>query len=149
MGNRKDCITKLNPLLKSLNMSLDRLTNRVTLSSFAVSCCRRSLRSFGLIVFLAPSLSFTGCGGGGVREEVIEIRPAVDHLATVKSILQRYARGEPMGSEAATFDSVVAEVEKVNPEQAKIVDEGLKNILTAAPETRAEASAALLKKISQ
>jgi len=100
----------------------------------------------GLLAVFAL-LIFVGCNDG-VREEVIEIRPAVDPLATVKSILQRYERGEPLGSEAASFDSVVADVKKTDPEKAKMVDEGLKRILQAEPQQRAEASAELLKKIS-
>ncbi len=56
------------------------------------------------------------------------MKAATDPLASAKTALQRYADGQPLGSEVTTFDFMVEELKKVDPAKADILKEGLEGI---------------------
>jgi hypothetical protein len=87
-----------------------------------------------------------GCGGT-VKEQRIEVRAANDPLFEPRSILQRYADGQALGSEAASFPMLVEEVRKVDPDRAAILDQGLQDILRASPGERAAKAKQLLTQV--
>jgi hypothetical protein len=96
--------------------------------------------AFGLV------FAVVGCGGS-VQEETITVQASNDPLNEPRSILERYADGQPIGSEVSTFADMVARVEKVDSTRAAILREGLAEIETAAPSARAGLAKALLEKL--
>lgn len=104
------------------------------------------IRSCFVVVALLLAVAVLGCGGG-VKEEVIEIKVASDPLGTPKSILQNYAGGQPMGSEATSFPKMVEDVRKADPAKADILEKGLKELEQADPSARAGIAKTLLEKL--
>jgi hypothetical protein len=87
-----------------------------------------------------------GCGSS-VREETIEVKAANDPLHAPRSILQRYADGQALGSEVESFPKLVEDVQQVDPARAQILEKGLKDIRKAAPASRPSLAKALLTKL--
>ena len=93
------------------------------------------------IVFMAL-LGLCGCGS---NSPPVQVQPQ-SGLERAKGILNDYASGVPMGSEAATFEEVVAEVRKTDPEKATILEKGFAD-LKRAPGNRSATARELLKKL--
>ena len=89
-------------------------------------------------------LALAGCARGP-REKVIPI-PAGDPLANARSVLQRYAEGQPVASEATSFPHFVEDLRKVDPARADILEKGL-NDIQADPAARVSIAKALLPKL--
>ncbi len=68
-------------------------------------------------------LAAIGCGGGK-NEEDIPVK-APDPMIQITSTLQRYANGEPLGSEVTSYDYMVNELRKVDAAKADILKAGL------------------------
>jgi hypothetical protein len=98
-----------------------------------------------LLAGLALAGLAVGCGGGGVKEQTIEIKKS-DAMLQVKATLDNYARGQPIASEVTSFDYMVEEVRKVDPAKADILRAGLDDIKTTKGSPAAKARA-LLKKL--
>lgn len=80
-----------------------------------------------------------GCGGG-VPEQQIEVKAANDPLHVPRSVLERYAQGQPLGSEVTSFPGMVEAVRKTDPARADILEAGLEEIQNAsAPARRSKA----------
>ena len=89
-------------------------------------------------------VSCFGCGGA-VKEEQIQVKAAADPLANAKTALQRYADGQPLGSEVTTFDFMVEELKKVDPAKADILKAGLDGIKATPQGAAAKAKETLGK----
>lgn len=89
---------------------------------------------------------FVGCSSS-VREETIEVKASNDPLAMPRTVLERYAAGEPMGSEATSFSHLVEEVRETDPTRAEILESGLREIQDADPPARQAMAKALLVKL--
>jgi len=100
---------------------------------------------FVLLALLSP-VALLGCGGG-VKEEVIEIKAASDPLALPKSVVQNYASGQPMGSEATSFPKMVEDLRKADPAKADILEKGLQELEKASPAERTGIAKSLLQKL--
>lgn len=86
-------------------------------------------RSFCAAVLLFPAL--IGCGQGGrVKEEAIEVKQD-SGLARAKALLEKYANGQPLGSEAASFPNLVEEVRKTDPDRATVLEKGFADLQQA------------------
>ncbi len=84
-----------------------------------------------------------GCGQGRVpQKRVIQIRQA-DALGQVRSALEGYAQGQPVGSERELFPQFVGEVRKADPRLAGLVENGLAEI-EASPSQAARLAKKLL-----
>ena len=93
------------------------------------------------IVFIAL-LGICGCGR---NSPPVVVQPQ-SGLERAKGILNDYASGVPMGSEAATFEEVVAEVRKTDPQKATILEKGFAD-LKRSPQSLRDKSRALLRQL--
>lgn len=104
------------------------------------------VRSCFFLIALLLAAAVIGCGSP-VKEEQIELKAANDPLSLPKSVLQRYAEGQPMGSEATSFPKMVEDVRKADPAKADILEKGLQELQQAAPDARAGLAKSLLEKL--
>ena len=72
----------------------------------------------GVGVIFVALLGLGGCG----KEQPVEVKPQ-DGLERAKGILNDYANGAAMGSEAETFEEIVEEVRKTDPQKAPPIDQ--------------------------
>lgn len=102
-----------------------------------------------LAVFVALTILtgvVTGCRQQGTPQtKVIEV-PMPKGLDRAKMLLQNYAQGQPLGSEAEDFPQIVEEVRKTDPEKANILQEGFAQIQKNPAQARRVAQE-LLKKL--
>ena len=89
------------------------------------------------MVLLAP----LGCG----TAPPVEVQPQ-SGLERAKGILNDYANGVPVGSEAETFEEIVAEVRKTEPQKATILEKGFAD-LKRSPKDVSGKARALLKQL--
>ena len=71
-------------------------------------------------------MALLGLGGCG-KAPPVEVQPQ-SGLERAKGILTDYANGVPMGSEQMTFEEIVAEVRKTDPQKARILEEGFADL---------------------
>jgi hypothetical protein len=88
-------------------------------------------------------VGLSGCGLGG--SPPVEIQPQ-SGLERAKGILNDYAKGVAMGSEAATFEEIVAEVRQTDPQKATILEKGFAD-LKRSPQNLSGKARALLKQL--
>src|SRR5262245_16627701 len=100
----------------------------------------RAWLGFG-IIFVAL-LGLCGCGKDSPP---VQVQPQ-SGLERAKAILTEYANGAVMGSEAETFDEIVAEVRKTDPEKATILEKGFAD-LKRSPKNMSGKARALLKQL--
>jgi len=93
------------------------------------------------IIFMAL-FGLWGCGGG---KDAPEVQPQ-SGLERARVILNDYAKGMRMGSEAMTFDEIVEDVRKTDPQKATILEKGFADI-RRAPGNRSATARELLKKL--
>lgn len=90
--------------------------------------------------------ALTGCSGP-TPEEQIEVSASNDPLSEPRSILQRYADGQALGSETVSFPYMVEQVRKTDPQRADVLEKGLEDLQKAAPGARRAKAKELLAKI--
>lgn len=102
-------------------------------------------RKLGRIALLAAVLSVVGCGPPGrVKQETIEVKAQVG-LDRARQLLETYARGQPLGSEAMDFPALVEEVRKTDTERAAILEQGFAELQKPRVNTAAKARELLAK----
>jgi hypothetical protein len=94
-------------------------------------------------LLLVGGLGVTGCGTPG--EEQIKVQQ-VDRLEEAKRLLQNYANGQPVTSEATSFPKLVEDVKKTDPAKGEILEKGLAEI-QASPATAADKAKEVLSKL--
>jgi len=104
-------------------------------------------RTCCVLAALAVAMTTLGCGGGTVKEQTIEVKTSSDPMSRVTPILQRYASGQPMSSEATTFPKLVEDVRKVDPAKAQVLETGLAELQKASPQARPAMAKELLRKL--
>ena len=92
------------------------------------------------IIFMAL-LGPCGCG----KDPPVEVQPQ-SGLERAKQILTDYVNGAPVGSEAETFEEIVAEVRKTDPKKATLLEKGFSD-LKRSPQNLKSKSRALLKQL--
>lgn len=98
-----------------------------------------SLLAVALLFAILP----LGCTSG-VKEEKIEVKQA-DGLQQARTLLKRYADGQPMTSEATSFPYLVNEVRKTDPAKADVLEKGLEDLKKNPANLRAKAKELLGK----
>lgn len=96
----------------------------------------------GLWIVSMAVLALVGCGPG---EMPVQVQPQ-SGLERAKTILNDYAAGAPMGSEAATFEEIVAEVRQADPQKAAILEKGFAE-LKRSPQNLRDKARALLRQL--
>jgi hypothetical protein len=86
-------------------------------------------------------LGLCGCG----KDPPVEVKPQ-SGLERAKAILNDYANGAPMGSEAETFEEIVKEVRQTDPQKATILEKGFAD-LKRDPRNVSGKARALLKQL--
>ena len=107
------------------------------------------IRRCFLIVGIAWAATILGCGSS-VKEEQIQVKKAPSAeggLAQATTLLERYAKGQPMTSEAASFPGMVERVRKEDSAKADILEAGLADLQKAPPGARAAKAKAILDKL--
>jgi hypothetical protein len=97
------------------------------------------------LVIGAWSLVPLGLCSCGSNSPPVVVQPQ-SGLERAKGILNDYANGAPMGSEAATFEEIVAEVRQTDPEKAAILEKGFANLKRSRQNLSGQARA-LLKQL--
>ena len=95
------------------------------------------------IIFMAL-LGLCGCGGG--KGPQAEVQPQ-SGLERAKVILNDYAGGAPLGSEAETFPEIVEEVRRGDPQKAEILEKGFADLKRSPSNLRAAKARELLKQL--
>ncbi len=103
-------------------------------------------RTWVLLVGLAALLLATAAGCRSKEEDIV-ITVKNDPLQEARGLLKRYADGEVMGSEAASFPKLVEDVRKVDSAKADVLQKGLDDLQRASPESRKAGAQELLKKL--
>ena len=99
-------------------------------------------RSLAVAIVCIALLGLCGCGH---KAPPVTVQPQ-SGLERAKVILNDYASGVPMGSDAATFEEVVAEVRKTDPQKAVILEKGFADLKRSKQNLRDKARA-LLKQL--
>ena len=97
-----------------------------------------------VVIIVMAHLGLWGCGGGGTGTQG-EVKPQ-SGLERAKVILNDYAQGVPMGSEAETFQEIVEEVRQTDPQKAAILEKGFAD-LKRSPGSRRAKARELLKQL--
>ncbi|PQO39181.1 hypothetical protein C5Y96_04805 [Blastopirellula marina] len=108
----------------------------------------RSVNSLGLqLVLLAClcTLPLLGCSQSSQKERVIPLKASAS-MNNARSILENYAKGAPITSEADSFDAVVAGVRKDDEAAADTLDKAFKQI-RENPGNRAKIAKETLKQL--
>lgn len=103
------------------------------------------LIGYCLLGTLLVSLN-VACAPSAIKTEEIEIKVA-DPLKEVKSILENYSKGQPLGSEVTSFPALVNTVKAVSQEKAEILEKGFAELQKPKANVKAIAKE-LLAKIS-
>ncbi|MBA2116473.1 hypothetical protein [Bremerella alba] len=88
----------------------------------AESLCLRIVVAASLL-----TLPLVGCSQSSQKQRIIPLKASAS-LNNARSILENYAKGAPVTSEADSFDTVVAGVRKENPKVADILAEAFQKI---------------------
>ena len=99
-----------------------------------VSTQRKQVRK-AIAIIIMSLLGLWGCGGG---KDAREVQPQ-SGLERAKVILNDYAQGAPMGSEAVTFQEIVEEVRQTDPRKAAILEKGFADLKRSPGNLRAKA----------
>ena len=99
-----------------------------------------------LAVAATAALFAAGCGSDGkVKPEDITVREDTP-LKRATTLLESYAKGQAIGSEAASYEYMVNELRKEDPARADILQKGFEELQkTKGPATAAKAKEILAK----
>lgn len=95
----------------------------------------------GVGIVLVALVGLCGCG----KDTPVAVQPQ-SGLEQAKVILKDYANGVPMGSEQMTFEEIVEEVRKSDPQKATILEKGFAD-LKRSPQNRSGIARTLLKQL--
>jgi AICAR transformylase/IMP cyclohydrolase PurH len=100
-------------------------------------------RCFAMLVLCASLL--VGCMGSPVKESKVELHMKTG-VAKAKELLENYAKGMPIGSEASIFGKIVDEAKETDPAKAEIIKHGFDELL-ASKSGHKEKAKEILKKL--
>lgn len=97
------------------------------------------------VSLLSACFAALGCGDPDKPVRQYKLKDAPGPLDEVRALLERYAGGQPVGSESVNFEALVARVRETDPERAAVVGEGLAAIAKSPSQTATRAKGLLEK----
>lgn len=105
------------------------------------------MRTFFAVTLLGiVALGMAGCMQGATPQVETFEAPTVDPLTEAKAILQNYAKGMPVTSEAASFPDLIKRVTEKDAAKGAILEKGLGEI-KANPSSAQTKATELLKQL--
>jgi hypothetical protein len=89
------------------------------------------------------AFSITACSKP--QNETIIIKTAADPLDGLRTVLDGYAKGQPLRSEVSSFPDYINDIRKVNPEKADVLEKGLQELQKPGVNVQSKAKALLEK----
>ena len=90
-----------------------------------------------------------GCGKSGVPARKTYQVPMKGPLDEAKSLLENYANGQPLGSEASRFKDLVDAVRKTDPAKADILEKGFAELQKTPPQGLARKAKEILSALNR
>src|SRR5207248_6306067 len=87
-------------------------------------------RIVGVPLLLVGVIVLSGCGSGRPREKTVKLHNPKG-IDAAKAVLQRYAGGSPLASEAMSFPQIVQEVKESDPGKGAILEKGFADLQKA------------------
>lgn len=97
------------------------------------------------ICLLGSLIAFSITACSKPQNETIIIKTAADPLEGIRTILDGYAKGQPLRSEVTSFPNLISDIRKVNPEKADILEKELQELQKPGAKVQAKAKAILEK----
>jgi len=97
------------------------------------------------VSLLSACFAAVGCSDPGKPVRRYTLKNAPGPLDEVRALLERYAGGQPVGSESVNFELVVARVREADPARAAVIEEGLAAIAKSPTQAAARARGLLEK----
>jgi hypothetical protein len=99
-----------------------------------------------VLLALSVCVSFAGCGNSQLPKVETFQAPAPDPIARAKTILNNYANGMPVASEASSFDDIVSAVKAKDAAKGEILEKGF-GAIKANPSSAKAKATELLKQL--
>ncbi|MGB9687380.1 hypothetical protein [Thermogutta sp.] len=90
-----------------------------------------------------------GCGKSGVPTPKTYQIPMKGPLEEAKALLENYASGAPMGSEASRFKDLVDAVRKTDPAKADVLEKGFAELQKTSPQGLAPKAREILNALNK
>ena len=97
------------------------------------------------ICLLGSLIAFSITACSNPQNETIIIKTAADPLEGIRTILDGYAKGQPLRSEVTSFPDFINSAKKANPEKGELLEKGLEELQKPGTNLKAKASALLEK----
>lgn len=101
-------------------------------------------RLIAAAVLTATALGFMGCDSGKPKIETVQAPPP-NALNEAKAVLTNYVNGQPVASEAESFDELVQRVRAVDSAKADILEACFKSIKANRGSAKSKAQETLKK----
>jgi hypothetical protein len=102
------------------------------------------IRMMGVIAVSVAMLA--GCAQSGTPKVETVKAPEADPIAEVKAMLTNYSNGQPVTSEAESFNELAARVKEKDAAKGEVIEKGL-NEIKANPSSAQAKARELLKKL--
>ena len=102
------------------------------------------MKSFSLALAILSGVCLAGCNSGTPKVETVQA-PEADPIAEAKAILNNYANGMPVTSEAEGFPQLVERVKQKDAAKGEMLDKGLTQIRQNPSSAQAKAKELLPK----
>ena len=84
----------------------------------------RSKYLLGCALLFGTTFSLVGCDQGGLKEEILEVKPDNDPLHVPRQLMLAYTNGKVLGDEVSTFPKMVETVRERDKIRANVLEKG-------------------------
>lgn len=99
-----------------------------------------------LFVASICAVGLTGCGGGELPQVETVEAPVISPIDEAKSLLQNYANGQPVTSEAESFADIATRAKDFDDVKGALIEQGF-NQIKANPAAAQSIASGLLKQL--
>jgi hypothetical protein len=109
---------------------------------------RPPMNRFCLLIAASLALPlFAGCDSGKIQPKTIDIPMQKSALEEAQAVLKHYVDGQPIGSEAASFDDLVKRVKAENAAMGETLEKGFAELLKTPAKGQKAKATELYKKL--